>query len=176
MCQSSIVWWNCWQVPVHTQMMLFWRGTSKGIPWVTRFLFPLHLLAQAGLGRRPCSALDAVCTLLRLLVTLVKMVRNCLHVPFAAMDVRALWKMNKWFVRSLPLSNLGIREVLRLVSHLGLVFLLSNKYFLSFETSLSVPLQYLLEGKSHMYAHAHTYASGNSTPCWTQTFTQIFFF
>lgn len=51
---------------------------------------PLHPLAQAGLGRRPCSALDAVCTLPRLLVTLVSMVRNCLHVPLAAMDVRAL--------------------------------------------------------------------------------------
>ena len=43
--------------------------------------------------------------------------KNPSQALLAATRVGALWEMNKWFVRSLPLSCLGITEVSRLVSH-----------------------------------------------------------
>lgn len=50
---------------------------------------------------------------------------QCDKKPFpgsaAALDVGMLLEMNKCFTRSLPLSHAGIREVSRLVSHLGLL-------------------------------------------------------
>lgn len=103
-------------------LMLFWGATlSNCLHHQMRVPPPSHA-CTGWLRRRSCPALDTVCALPTFLVTHGSMTKNPSQALLAATAVGVLWEMNKWFVKSLPLSHLEIREALRLVSHLGLLF------------------------------------------------------
>lgn len=122
MCQASMDWWNCLPVVVHRladtslgnhiKQLL---GSSDGC---TSSSMCQHRL---GLGEGPALLL-MLFALPRFLVTCVSVTKSPSQALLAALDLGVLLEMNKCFARSLLLSHAGIREVSRLVSHLGLLF------------------------------------------------------
>lgn len=121
-CQASMIWWNCLPVAVHRladtslgnhikQLLGSSDGCTSSSMWQHRL----------GLGDGPALLL-MLFALPRFLVTCVSVTKSPSQALLAALDVGVLLEMNKCFARSLPLSHAGIREVSRLVSHLGLLF------------------------------------------------------